>query len=85
MKMFGVRERWSVVVPYDLRHNLLEAGVLQVFERRPVSDQHRDLVWLASATDRQARIDRIVMNMLRLKQFNDDRVKSGFAGPRTTG
>ena len=85
MKGFGFRERWTVMIPYDLRHGLEQAGVLQVFESRPVSDQHQDLVWLASGMDRQSRIDRIVRNMLRSKQYNDNRIKSGFAGPRTTG
>ena len=85
MKDFGFRERWSVVAPHDLRHSLEQAGVLQVFESRPVSEQHRDMVWLASGTDRESRIDWIVRNMQRSRQYDNDRLKSGFAGPRTVG
>ena len=85
MTHFGFRERSAIALPYDLRHSLEQSEVLQVFENRPVSDRHRDLVWLASGTDRESRIDRIVRNMLRSKQYNNDRLKAGFAGPRTTG
>ncbi|MFP4643402.1 MAG: hypothetical protein ACLFM0_03500 [Spirochaetales bacterium] len=85
MIRFGFREHSAIALPYDLRHSLEQSGVLEVFESRPASEQHRDLVWLASGTDREARIDRIVWNMLRSKRYNHDRLTAGFAGPRTTG
>ncbi len=87
MRIFQFFGRSSVSIPHDVRHRLQEAGARQMFERRPVTEQKRNLQWIGKAQDeaaRRERIDRLIDSLKRESQYQTSRWTYGFGGRRTS-
>ena len=87
MRVFQFFGRSNVTIPHDVRQRLQEAGVRQMFERRPVTEQKRNLQWIAKARNdaaRRERIDRLIDSVKREAQYQNSRWTYGFGGRRTS-
>ncbi len=68
--------RSTVAIPDEVRRRLVEGGVRQAFERRPVGEQRRSLQWIRKAGDeatRRERIDHLIDSLQREVQYENSR------------
>ncbi len=87
MRIFQFFGRSDVTIPHDVRQRLHEAGVRQMFEQRPVTEQRRNLQWIGktrSDSARRQRIDRLIDSVKREDQYQTSRWTYGFGGRRTS-
>lgn len=87
MRVFQFFGRSRATIPHDVRRRLGEAGVQQMFEWRPVTEQRRNLQWIGKADDeavRRHRIDRLIDSLKREAQYHSSRWTYGFGGRRTS-
>lgn len=88
MRIFPGMNHVDRGIPDDLHEELEDAGLLQAFENLPYSERNKHVEWIATARDdaeRRQRLQKVISNVRREAQYNNNRVKSAYGQTRTTG